>query len=96
MTPEEYIKSLTVDEMRFALLQCWDWRNDNGCPMSEGGDDSFDCKKDFPQGWDEECDEDWRDQYGCWIMFYVWTCRKRRKAMEKLKEIREGVQDDKH
>lgn len=87
MTQEEYIKSLTVEEMRFALLQCWNWRNDNGCPMTEGGDDSFDCKRDFPEGWADECDEDYREQCGCWVWFYVWQYRRLKEAREKLKAM---------
>ena len=75
MTKEEYIDSLTPDEMRSVIRQFWDWRNNNGCPMTEDGNDNFDCKKDFPQGWDEECDDDYFDQTGCWVRYYVWQYR---------------------
>lgn len=94
MTKEEYINTLTPDEMRSVIRQCWEWSNENGCPMSEGGDDSFDCKRDFPQGWCEECDEDIREQYGCWVMFYVWKYRRKIESWEKLKTMGKEAQDE--
>ena len=77
MTPEEYINSLSVEEMRYVLRQFWDWWNNEGCPWIATGDD-YECGAEADEFGDRQCAEsvDTEEQNGCWLKYYVWKFRK--------------------
>ena len=78
MTPEEYINSLTVDEMRYVLLKFWDWYGNDGCPWSD--DKEYDCGAEKDEFGERECAFETCEQTGCWLKYYVWLYRKNKEA----------------
>ena len=78
MTPEEYINSLTVDEMRYVLLRFWTWFGNEGCPWSD--DKEYDCGADENEFGERECAFEPCEQTGCWLKYYVWLYRKKKEA----------------
>lgn len=87
MTPEEYIATLSVDEMRYVLGCFWDWVENDGCPWSN--DKEYDCDAEENEFGVRECVEDGCYQLGCWLKYYVWQYRK-----NKEKRKREENDDD--
>lgn len=79
MTKQEYINSLSVDELRAIAGEFYHWCGDDGCPMTHD--------KDFPcaegRGDDEifarncQWDEGEQAESGCWLKYYVWKFRKK-------------------
>ena len=73
MTPEEYINTLTVDEMRYVILQFWDWYSGEGCPATCYP--KYKCHRENT----DDCDEEREVLDGCWVRYYVWKFHKNKK-----------------
>lgn len=63
MTTDEYLDTLSKDEMKYALKMFNEWRVEFGCPRCDA-DDNFPCPAKSRA--DGECDE------YCWIEYFVW------------------------
>lgn len=63
MTTDEYLETLSKDEMKHALKMFNEWRVEFGCPWADA-DENFPCPADNRE--DYECDD------YCWIAYYVW------------------------
>ena len=89
---DDFVNSLSVDELKEVVKQFCDWSNEEDCPRSF--DSAFPCdwskEKDFPQRDDVEKTFDEWDRAdcpfgdkGCWAQYYVWRFRKLRKQGEQ-------------
>ncbi len=70
MTQEEYINSLTIEELRYVVNQFWDWVGNDGCPIAnEAADKDYICEEENKIN---ECWDFQEQQLGCWVKYYVW------------------------
>ncbi len=88
MTKEEYINSLSVDELRAIAREFYEWFNDDGCPICDN-DAPCPCGKTDEEQDEIRCRDDQGVQAlnGCWLKYYVWRYRQKREGLAKLRSM---------
>ena len=93
MTKQEFIDSLTAEELQMLVGEFFDWQNWDTCPYRV--DSNFPCygkqefEKDKQDGEVEgefdslfDCPND--SQEGCWAEYYVWRYRQKKEKARRM------------
>jgi len=84
MTKQEFIDSLSIDELKAVVSEFYYWYDENGCPKEQHSEYPCEGETEFYKkkaaGMIEadaqfDCGFDCGDSFGCWAEYYVWKLR---------------------
>ena len=85
MTRDEYINSLSLDELRAVVREFWGWIREDCCPKDDNADFPCDGEQDYVRSMGalylpfspDKCNKCYdSDQEGCEVKYAVWKFRK--------------------